>query len=397
MHINYMMSFNMKKNSGGFTLTETLIATAVVGILAAIAIPSYNYYINSAQVSEAFRLMDAQRVNTNQIHRTGSCTAVAGTPDVLKGKYGLLTISGSYTPSEGLSCPSGCNLSYTYNSSGISDKIAGKVVTAQILNNGKISKVVGSTSVPNQYLPATFRTIGVDAGDVCTRVKDDPLVPTTGTTPTGTDTGAPPPPPPPPPPVPPTPPVTPPSPPTGGTGTPTPVPPPTGTPTPVSPPSGGTGTPSPADLIRFDGAGVGYMNWHGFGSIRSSDESDGCQVGRQEVNRKLTNGTFWLKAPPDLVTQIVSDWGNRGGKWALSPVLDSNINWNIRRTKSPDGIEVIFVTYMPIVATVTKVYDSEGNSYCRWVDNSETPLTLTYEGKAIGTTYVRYADSTEPY
>ena len=63
----------------GFTLTETLIAIAVVGILAAIAVPRYSYYINSAQVLEAFRLMDAQWITINQTHRTGSCSATIGT------------------------------------------------------------------------------------------------------------------------------------------------------------------------------------------------------------------------------------------------------------------------------------------------------------------------------
>ncbi len=63
----------MLKKELGFTLTETVVAAAVVGILAAIAVPSYVYYTNSAQVSEAFRLMDAQRTNLDAVHRTGSC------------------------------------------------------------------------------------------------------------------------------------------------------------------------------------------------------------------------------------------------------------------------------------------------------------------------------------
>ena len=42
------------KKHFGFTMTETLIATAVVGVLTAIAVPSYNFYVNSAQVSESF-------------------------------------------------------------------------------------------------------------------------------------------------------------------------------------------------------------------------------------------------------------------------------------------------------------------------------------------------------
>lgn len=224
-----MWGFNMLKQQNGFTLTETLIATAIVGLLAAIAVPGYNYYVNTTHVSEAFRLMDAQRTNLNSIHRSGSCTAVPGVADTLKGKYGVLTVSGNYAKSAGASCPTGCNVTFRYNSTGLSKDIAGKVVSAQLLNNGKLSKVAGSTNLPDKYLPKVFKTFATDAGDVCAKLADDPLVPTTDTYPTGTDTGVLPPPP--------SPPVTPPLPPvepTPPTGTPLPPPPaPTVPPTPV--------------------------------------------------------------------------------------------------------------------------------------------------------------------
>ena len=47
-----LLATQMKIDKQGFTLLETLIATAVVAVLAAIAIPSYNYYINRTEVSE---------------------------------------------------------------------------------------------------------------------------------------------------------------------------------------------------------------------------------------------------------------------------------------------------------------------------------------------------------
>jgi type IV pilus assembly protein PilE len=48
---------NLKRQGAGFTLIELVIAMLIVGILTAIAIPSYNAYIKRANRTDATRTM----------------------------------------------------------------------------------------------------------------------------------------------------------------------------------------------------------------------------------------------------------------------------------------------------------------------------------------------------
>ncbi|HFA3798888.1 TPA: pilin, partial [Neisseria gonorrhoeae] len=78
----------------GFTLIELMIVIAIVGILAAVALPAYQDYTARAQVSEAILLAEGQKsavteyyLNNGKWPANNGDAGVASTPTDIKGKY----------------------------------------------------------------------------------------------------------------------------------------------------------------------------------------------------------------------------------------------------------------------------------------------------------------------
>ncbi len=58
----------MKKTQQGFTLIELMIVVAIIGILAAVAIPSYQDYTKRAHVSEGMGLAGAAKTGVSEYY-----------------------------------------------------------------------------------------------------------------------------------------------------------------------------------------------------------------------------------------------------------------------------------------------------------------------------------------
>ncbi|HFA4806931.1 TPA: pilin, partial [Neisseria gonorrhoeae] len=77
----------------GFTLIELMIVIAIVGILAAVALPAYQDYTARAQVSEAILLAEGQKSAVTEYYLNhgkwpeNNDSAGVASSDKIKGKY----------------------------------------------------------------------------------------------------------------------------------------------------------------------------------------------------------------------------------------------------------------------------------------------------------------------
>src|SRR4051812_23896142 len=61
----------MKHLQKGFTLIELMIVVAIIGILAAVALPAYQDYTVRAKMSEVILAMSACRTSVTELYQTG--------------------------------------------------------------------------------------------------------------------------------------------------------------------------------------------------------------------------------------------------------------------------------------------------------------------------------------
>lgn len=102
----------MKKTQQGFTLIELMIVVAIIGILAAVAIPSYQDYTKRAHVSEGFGLASAAKTGVSEYYNS------EGTWPITNATAGIATstsIAGNAVVSIAIGSSDGI-ITITYNS-----------------------------------------------------------------------------------------------------------------------------------------------------------------------------------------------------------------------------------------------------------------------------------------
>lgn len=155
----------MKELQHGFTLIELMITVAIIGILTAVAIPSYQEYMARAQVTEAVNIITGLKIEyTSAYGETGSCP-VNGVDSFQPPTY----YQGKYVEKVDLGGPvasvlnSTCSLTATFKSMGVSPGLSGKtiIIAMTIAATGssqwEVRQSITNGTVPPNLLPRTLR------------------------------------------------------------------------------------------------------------------------------------------------------------------------------------------------------------------------------------------------
>lgn len=129
----------------GFTLIELMIVVAIIGILAAVAIPAYGDYVLRGKLSEASSELSSMRVRLEQYFQdqrsyAGACAPATVAPLPTTGKYFTYT------------CPALTPTTFVVTATGVAAQGTGGFVYTVDQNNAKATTITaGSSAATNGW------------------------------------------------------------------------------------------------------------------------------------------------------------------------------------------------------------------------------------------------------
>ncbi|MDH3980400.1 MAG: pilin [Gammaproteobacteria bacterium] len=142
----------------GFTLIELMIVIAIIGILAAIAIPAYQDYTIRSKVSEGLQMASSSKLAVSETYQSVGSMPTGG--NISFGLPTDVSIQGTYVSAITVGSTGAITITYNNNVGGnptANEKTIGLTPNTASVGSVQWACGVDNTDMPSKYLPANCR------------------------------------------------------------------------------------------------------------------------------------------------------------------------------------------------------------------------------------------------